>query len=321
MPYVHVDREGNPVEQGGTAATSIWVTTSEVSTITPLGMRSCTGCNRTLPLTREAFRWQPTISRFHTRCRECERSARRTPRPSRNATRAAQNLTSRFGVELEVICRAGTGAVQRALSDAGLTGWRATYDGSLTSGGVEVVSPILRGEDGMNQIRRVCGVLSNLGATVNSSCGMHVHLDVNGLSVDTVKRFLAGYVDNQHVMDGLVAGSRRSNTYCRPWGETEKRRALNATTVREMANHQGGRYRTVNPRDQAASGHDQFPQGRVMGEHVHGDPEEGHDHHDPRVQQREGSPRHHRGRRGHERLHDGAGCTVRRRPRSLRGER
>ena len=60
--------------------------------------------------------------------------------------------------------------------------WNAVYDGSITSNNgrhAEVVSPILRYED-MDDLQNIVRALRRAGARVNSSCGIHIHVDAGG---------------------------------------------------------------------------------------------------------------------------------------------
>ena len=57
-------------------------------------------------------------------------------------------------------------------------GWTAERDGSLHTDrrgyvAVEIVSPILQGRAGIEQVKQVAGILKGLGAAVNTSCGFH----------------------------------------------------------------------------------------------------------------------------------------------------
>jgi Putative amidoligase enzyme len=90
-----------------------------------------------------------------------------------------------FGIEIECFIPAENapvvGAYHRGWQIAGLPqGWNAQSDGSIQpeSGyvGVEVVSPILKGADGVRQIKAVCEWLKQVGAKVNKSTGFHVHV-------------------------------------------------------------------------------------------------------------------------------------------------
>jgi hypothetical protein len=59
-------------------------------------------------------------------------------------------------------------------------GWGAKKDGSITHPahrkGAEVISPILRGPNGLAQIADVVAKLNAMGGKVNPSCGFHVHV-------------------------------------------------------------------------------------------------------------------------------------------------
>jgi hypothetical protein len=102
-----------------------------------------------------------------------------------------------WGIEIECFLP------QRAIREAGIEigpyhggyplpapfprGWRAERDGSLRttrSGhvGIEIVSPILRGEEGIAQVRQVAQVLRDLEAVVNPSAGMHVHVGAQSVA-------------------------------------------------------------------------------------------------------------------------------------------
>jgi len=89
-----------------------------------------------------------------------------------------------FGIEIETVMPAGTvnaGGYHCGLQIPGLPrGWNAQRDGSLSPppgyAGVEVVSPVLKGAAGLEQIKTVCEWLANVGAKVNRSTGLHVHI-------------------------------------------------------------------------------------------------------------------------------------------------
>jgi hypothetical protein len=58
--------------------------------------------------------------------------------------------------------------------------WRVVADGSV-SNGCEVVSPILSGNEGLQALQTVVRALKAAGATVNNTCGFHVHVDARDL--------------------------------------------------------------------------------------------------------------------------------------------
>jgi hypothetical protein len=153
-------------------------------------------------------------------------------------------LTDRtFGIELEVLFprRGATrtrAALAAKLTEAGVdtrdesynhqarTWWKITTDASITGGydaGCEIVSPVLKGEDGLKQIEKVCAVLKRCGFRIDNSCGFHVHHGASDLDVKAL-RALARMVNRfEPVIDGLLPESRRKghNTFVGAFHENE----------------------------------------------------------------------------------------------------
>ena len=203
----------------------------------------------------EVFRTRGARGGMHSHCRECQSQAspgRRSGPRVPGTHRVVSADQRRFGVELELIFPRGTSreTVNAALASAGLTGWRAKGDGSLSVGGLEVVSPILQGEDGETQIRTATRVLRGLGARPNRSCGLHVHHECRDLTVEGFGALARGWAANQPIIDGLVSPSRRNgaNHYCQPLGATDVSTIANAPNVLELQRRANriSRYKTLN---------------------------------------------------------------------------
>lgn len=209
------------------------------------------------------IRFLPARGRFHSWCRECERAhnrANRTARPSA-ARRVAGTYTNsslganrKFGIELELVFPRGVtrDRIDSALAAAGCMGFRARTDMSISCRdgiGWEIVSPPLQGETGLEQVRTATRVLRELGATANRSTGMHVHHDVNDLTADQLKNAVISYANNQDILDGLVAPSRRQQaqpTYCRRLSDGDLQTIRNCTTLEQLKRTGIQRYRTIN---------------------------------------------------------------------------
>jgi len=134
-----------------------------------------------------------------------------------------------FGIEIECVGLTRYEATQ-ALRAAGINArdegythtvtshWKVVSDTSLVDAGghndttCEVVSPIMRGHDGLAEVTRVMDALRAAGATVNRSCGMHVHIGANDLDAAAVYRVVANYTKNQQAIDTVHPQSRRSTT-------------------------------------------------------------------------------------------------------------
>ena len=90
-----------------------------------------------------------------------------------------------FGCEFEITLPAGrvpVGGYHSGRQVEGFPqGWNAQGDGSISATipghvGAEIVSPILKGANGLLQIKEVLEKLNAMGARVNRSCGFHVHV-------------------------------------------------------------------------------------------------------------------------------------------------
>lgn len=123
-----------------------------------------------------------------------------------------------FGVELEMML--STGTAMRTLHEAGLPmegagRWVVKTDGSVP-GGCEVVSPVLRGRAGLQEVTKAVLALKRAGATINKNCGFHVHHGASDLSGADLKNLVKRYAKAEKAIGELVAPSRRANRYCAP---------------------------------------------------------------------------------------------------------
>ena len=104
--------------------------------------------------------------------------------------------------------------------------WKIVYDSSVEAsrpvnniaqrGKNEIVSPLLFGKNGLEQIEKVCTTLQSLGCTVNYSCGLHVHHDVreqitnvsNKLAEANIEKLVKWVAKFEHCIYKLIAPSR-----------------------------------------------------------------------------------------------------------------
>lgn len=174
-----------------------------------------------------------------------------------------------FGVELEVIMpRDNNGERGRANLSRVLTGvgvetaaesynhhtrphWKIVTDASIGSENAELVSPVLTGRAGLDQLVLACRTLDEFGCRVNRSCGMHVHVgmrDQFGQRVGVFKEIIRTYNKYESIIDQLTAPSRRGvsggNGYCStvPWSD----RIANATNLDELRQGHSRRESKVN---------------------------------------------------------------------------
>jgi len=177
-----------------------------------------------------------------------------------------------FGVEIECVGLSVTGAFN-ALQNAGvdvrnmgythdvISQWKVVYDGSLRgrNGSCEVVSPVLRGRDGLKEIANVEKILKNAGASINVSCGQHIHIGMDGIVSRPVQAaVILNYAKFQTAFNSLVPMSRFGNTYCKT------RSYVRAQEVADMwatgANADRDRYYSLNVMSFAKYGTFEFRQ-------------------------------------------------------------
>lgn len=229
-----------------------------------------------LPLDRAHFAWSDRRGEFvGNTCRDCRRAYQAAYRASNGAgtTRVSRAMGRKFGIEVEFI--GNRYDVEREIRAAFVgTTWTVAQgnyttkasghnfivapDGSVNGGG-EVKTPPLRGAAGRDAIERLGRALAAAGATVNKSCGLHVHHDMRGYTLDAFRTLVFNWNDAQAFIDLLVAPSRRNgrNTYCQPFDGRDLQRVTNLRELTRSAARyglSGERYRNLNFQSYAKHG-------------------------------------------------------------------
>ncbi len=91
------------------------------------------------------------------------------------------------------------------------TYWKIVTDNSVGYGGCEVVSPILRGEEGIEQARKIVTAMLNAGCTIDNKCGLHVHVGTDGMTADAFRRVALNYIKFETFFDHIMPESRRAS--------------------------------------------------------------------------------------------------------------
>jgi hypothetical protein len=131
-----------------------------------------------------------------------------------------------FGIEIEcLIPRANApacGGYHRGIQIPNLPqGWNAQQDSSIRSArygmvGVEVVSPVLKGLDGLQQIKMVLDWLQSIGATVNRSTGLHIHVGFDRGNEQLTKKLVTVVANfEKAIYASTGTKSRETGCYCR----------------------------------------------------------------------------------------------------------
>lgn len=131
-----------------------------------------------------------------------------------------------FGVELEIvhgnkrqlrdaIRRRGVACEIEGYNHATRTNWKIVSDASVI-GGYELVSPVLKGDRGLAEVKAVCQALEEVNAIVNKSCGFHAHFGTQDCKKDISvwRNLFANYATLESDIDAFMPPSRRNNRYC-----------------------------------------------------------------------------------------------------------
>lgn len=165
-----------------------------------------------------------------------------------------------FGIEIECYVPSNVGIIpgqyHRGNAIPGFpNGWTAQSDGSL--GGmhrglcaVEIVSPILKGEEGIKQVLEVVTKLNAMGAKVNRRCGFHVHVGFcnnDRMFTSSDLRRVVFYVANMEkaIFASTGTKAREMGSYCRSIKPWENSLNYNAS-LRELGSAAMDRYHVLN---------------------------------------------------------------------------
>lgn len=167
-------------------------------------------------------------------------------------------MPGKFGIEIEFV-----GPYERlhiALSRTGLLerGWYLGHDGSVSGRlrdtheygeGYELKSPPMLADESTSweMLKLALRTCREAGGIINRTCGLHVHVDATGMTVDNVRRLLRGYYGAQETINSIIPRSRHAgrNSYCGVPNAAQLENILRAPTLREMSNR-GQRYTNVN---------------------------------------------------------------------------
>lgn len=165
----------------------------------------------------------------------------------------------KFGVEIEaygieqsriaqLIRNAGVECYVEGYNHTTRRHWKVVTDGSLDGTNTfELVSPILEGLQGIEELQKVCEVLEAARVKINKSCGLHIHFDASGFGLQQVKNMLFNYASFENEIDSFMPNSRRANnnTYCKSVIGYEAR-VERASNMQQLAGVFSSRYFKVN---------------------------------------------------------------------------
>jgi hypothetical protein len=129
------------------------------------------------------------------------------------------------------------------------TKWKASADSSIhvpNHTGCEFVSPILKGVDGLENLALACERIKSMGAKVNTTTGVHVHVSFPSNDLAALRRLIHLVAHWEAAMYATTGTkSRERSTYCRSI-KTPTARNANYTNHNQCRNTFGDRYRLLN---------------------------------------------------------------------------
>ena len=108
--------------------------------------------------------------------------------------------------------------------------WAMEYDRSITPQGVEIISPILSGDEGIEAVQDVVRAARKIGLRANSSTGVHVHVGASHLSEAGFRRLISRWLSIEPL---AIAVFRRTGVrWAKPMPLDLYRAAISGTLAR-----------------------------------------------------------------------------------------
>lgn len=163
---------------------------------------TCSDCGEEVP------RDQARQTRNRMYCANCDRHDEWDDNGfyQENPTYTELRSRRKFGIEIE------TSACPDHPSIREDTVFGCKPDGSID--GMEFVSPVLYGDEGLEAIRTLCGHARRLNWEVDSSCGLHAHFDLSNESSEQLYNVARAYGYTYEFWTRFVSNARKSNYYC-----------------------------------------------------------------------------------------------------------
>lgn len=133
-----------------------------------------------------------------------------------------------FGVEIEMVDLRASRFIRRMReynivirdeeSHSGRPGpdeWMLKPDGSVNGRALELVSPILKTQRGLANLKLIIANLLDCDAKIDPSCGIHVHHDASDMSDGNLKDLFKLFYKFQDMLYMMMDPARCDNQYCR----------------------------------------------------------------------------------------------------------
>ncbi len=161
----------------------------------------------------------------------------------RHPTETPNESKSFIGLEVELISPYSESSFKKEAERLKIKNFTIGSDGSIEvdtdenpdDQGHEVRMLIENSEENLKkQLKKLCTVLSNMESYVNTSCGLHIHLDMRHKSDTEIYEIGLRFKRCLSVLSTLVPQSRRDNDYCKlQKSDTDRYSAINMTALRK----------------------------------------------------------------------------------------
>lgn len=126
----------------------------------------------------------------------------------------------------------GIGALQDYLKNKAIKGLHVKSDSSIDPDGRHFAVEIACLTTDFKNLEKLCKALNDLEAKVNTSCGLHVHLDMRAQDNDILEIIESNLKKSLDVLFKVVPKSRTTSSYCKKQVSTEKYSAFNCGHLR-----------------------------------------------------------------------------------------
>lgn len=135
-----------------------------------------------------------------------------------------------YGIEIEGISPVPVqvGRYHRGIQVPELsTGWNLQSDTSIVvtnTGGtpMELVSPVLKGPNGLHEVKKACNWLSENRIAFNSSCGLHIHVGWD-YGTEELRQLIYWTANLEKALYAICGSAQRERSvYCRSVSESNK---------------------------------------------------------------------------------------------------
>jgi hypothetical protein len=83
-----------------------------------------------------------------------------------------------------------------------------------SSCGIEICTPILKGEVGLESVCRVIDVLKKSDIKSDNRCSLHIHVNIADLTPIEIGNILACWIKCEHILLSAFPSKRKNNRYC-----------------------------------------------------------------------------------------------------------